>query len=315
MSFLSTSIIDIAVFALVVLGAVMLARRVEAGMTVRRRLRGESRPSVTTTRASLVRREDVRNPVLAWAQRASLADPKERQKLRRDLIQAGFEGQSAPAWYVVIRFSLAVGLPLAFLFAQRLLPKPMTGMQLIFIPLVLAGVALIIPGAFIGNRAGARRSQLEHEFPDALDLMVVCVEAGLGLEGALIRVGVETAQSHPRISEEFETVSRELRAGRTRAEALRNLADRTQVDMVRSFVALLIQTDALGVSIAQSLRTYSLEMRQHRILKAEEKAMRIPVLLTIPLVVCILPVIITAVMPPAAIDVIRTVIPALSGRH
>ena len=107
-------------------------------------------------------------------------------------------------------------------------------------------------------------------------------------------------------------VSQELRAGRSRAEALRSLADRVQVDVIKSFVALLIQTDALGVSIAQSLRTYSHEMRQHRMLKAEEKAMRIPVLLTIPLVACILPVIVTAVMLPAIIDTVRNVIPALT---
>ena len=119
-------------------------------------------------------------------------------------------------------------------------------------------------------------------------------------------------QNDSRISAEFRNVSQELRAGRTRAEALRSLGDRTQVDVVKSRRALLIQTDALGVSIAQSLRTYSQEMRQHRMLKAEEKAMRIPVLLTIPLVGCILPVIITAALLPAIINTIRVVAPALN---
>ncbi len=106
-------------------------------------------------------------------------------------------------------------------------------------------------------------------------------------------------------------VSYELRAGRTRAEALRHLADRTQVEMIASFVALLIQTDTLGGSIAQSLRTYSAEMRSHRMLKAEEKAMRLPVLLTIPLVLFILPVIMGAVMLPPVLDGIRNFIPAM----
>ncbi len=250
--------------------------------------------------------------MLAWVQDASLNDPKERSELRVALIQAGFPSPSAPAWYVVIRFGLAVGLPIAFVVSQKFVTHPATGLQSIFIPLILCGMALIIPRVFLNSRAGARRSELEHEFPDALDLMVVCVESGLAFESAFIRVGDETVESHPRISTEFRIVSQELRAGRTREEALRSLADRTQVDAVKSFVALLIQTDALGVSIAQSLRTYSTEMRQHRMLKAEEKAMRIPVLLTVPLVACILPVIVVSAMLPAMIDASRHLLPALT---
>ena len=313
-----TLIVECAVFALVVLAVVVLARQVEAGFNVRRRLRAEAAPSASSAPSSLVRQEGVGSPLLAWVQSQTLSDPKEREKLARDLVDAGFESPAAPALYVVIRLGLAIGLPIAFLFSQKLLPHPASGLQLIFIPLILSGLALILPRAFINNRAGARRSQLESEFPDGLDLMVVCVEAGLALEASFIRVGDETAESHPRISLEFQHVSQELRAGRSRAEALRSLADRAQVDVVKSFVALLIQTDALGVSIAQSLRTYSQEMRQHRMLKAEEKAMRIPVLLTIPLVACFLPVIVTAVMLPAIIDLVRNVIPALthvSGGH
>jgi tight adherence protein C len=307
-------LVDLVLFGVITLACVVVATRVQARAGVRRRLRTEAAPGVARPSASLVRRNEVRNPLLAWVQKESLSDPKERQKLRRDLIQAGFESPAAPVWYVVIRFGLAVGLPLAYLFSLRFAAKPPTGLMLILIPLGLSAMAMIIPRAFIDNRAGARRTQIEQDFPDALDMMVVCVEAGLGLEGALVRVGAETVESHPRIAHEFETVSQELRAGRTRAEALRNFADRTQVETVRAFVALLIQTDALGVSIAQSLRTYSAEMRQHRMLKAEEKAMRLPVLLTIPLVLFILPVIVASVMLPAAIEMIRNFLPALAAK-
>ena len=107
-------------------------------------------------------------------------------------------------------------------------------------------------------------------------------------------------------------MSAELTAGRGRSEALRAMAERVNVDSIKSFVALLIQTDALGVSIAQSLRTYSSEMRQSRFLKAEEKAMRIPVLLTVPLVACLMPVIIVALLLPPIIDLMRTLGPALA---
>ena len=145
--------------------------------------------------------------------------------------------------------------------------------------------------------------------------MVVCVEAGLSLNAAFVRVGQEMKESHPRIAEEFAHVSEELRAGRGLAETLRAMGDRSDVSGVKSFAALVIQTESLGVSIAQTLRTYSIEMRETRFFKAEEKAMRIPVLMTIPLVMCILPVVVAAVMLPASIDVIRNVIPALLGHQ
>jgi tight adherence protein C len=145
--------------------------------------------------------------------------------------------------------------------------------------------------------------------------MVVCVEAGLSLDAAFLRVGHEIEESHPGIANEFARVSEQLRAGRARSDALRTMADRTGVPAIKSFVSLLIQTEMLGAGIAQTLRTYSKEMRETRFVNAEEKAMRIPVLMTIPLVVCILPVIITALLLPAAIDVMRTLVPALSGSH
>jgi tight adherence protein C len=307
-----TILLDLAVFAFVAILVMMGERWAELRLTVQRRIRGDSAAKPASAEGSVLRRLNVRNPFLAWVQDASLNDPKERSKLRVDLIQAGFPDPSAPAWYVVIRFGLAVGLPIAFVLLQGLLPHPMTGLKLILAPLLLCGMALIIPRVFINSRVSARRNQIEHEFPDALDLMVVCVEAGLALEASFIRVGEETAESHPLISQEFRLVSQHLRAGGTREQALRGLADRTQVDAVKSFVALLIQTDALGVSIAQSLRTYSKEMRQQRMLKAEEKATRIPVLLTVPLVACILPVIVVSVMLPAMIDAARHLLPALN---
>jgi tight adherence protein C len=181
--------------------------------------------------------------------------------------------------------------------------------------LILSAIGFIGPRAFVDNRANGRRTQLEYEFPDALDLMVVCMEAGLGIEAAFVRVGSETVRSHPLISNEINRCSQEFRAGRSRADALRAMASRTMVDAVRSFVALLIQTDALGTSVGQTLKTYADEMREHRFLRAEEKAMRIPVLLTVPLVACILPVIIVSLLLPPAIDVMRTLLPALTGHH
>jgi tight adherence protein C len=308
--------VELFTFAIVAAISVVLIGRVTTLVEVQRRLStqlgasGERQPRS----AGLLRQDEVTNPFLLWVQRStSLADTKDRAKLTRDLALAGIEHPAAPMLYVVLRFGMAIGLPLAFLLSQQLAAKPMTGLSLIAGALGFCAFGLIIPRALLDNRIGARKTQLEQQFPDALDLMVVCVEAGLGLESALVRVGREVHESHPRVAEEFDRTAQELAAGRSRADALRVLGERTDVESVKSFAALLIQTDTLGTSIAQTLRTYANEMREHRMLAAEEKAMRIPVLMTVPLVVCILPVIITALMLPVMIDVVRHLMPALNG--
>jgi tight adherence protein C len=308
-------LVQVLVFALVVGVTLYVMRRAQMAAQTGRRLRGEAKRAPIEPRGeSVVRQQKVKNRLLAWVQSStSLKDKEDRSKLDKSLRDAGFDSPSAPAIFFIVRFGLAIGLPFAFLIAQTMSATPLTGMKLIFGALILCAIALILPQAVVDRMGQGRRNQLEREFPDALDLMVVCVEAGLGIEAAFVRVGEEVVHSHPRISQEFEMVSQELRAGRTRAEALRNLGNRTNVPAVTSFATLLIQTDALGTSVGQTLRIYSQEMRETRFLKAEEKAMRIPVLMTVPLVACILPVIITALLLPAIIDVIRTLMPALAG--
>jgi tight adherence protein C len=306
--------IQILTFAGVFAGVLFAQQAVTSFLAIRRRMSDQT-PTRRSTAASILKTDTVTNRFLLWVQSAtSLNDSKDSKKLRRDLALAGFDQVSAPVWYVIVRFSLAIGLPVLLIFGSALAGKPLTGLGAIMFPLVLCGFGLIAPRSFIDNRAAARRVQMEQEFPDALDLLVVCVEAGLGLEAAFVRVGQEVRESHPRVSEEFGRLADEMSAGRGRADALRAMADRLNVDTVKAFVALLIQTDALGVSIAQSLRTYSVEMREHRFLKAEEKAMRIPVLMTMPLVACFMPVIIVALLLPPAIDVVRTLMPALTHR-
>ena len=306
-------LIQLFTFVAVVAMVSLTQRAVGAQLAVRRRLGGEEAPQQRDR--PLLKSDKVSNPFLLWVQSlTSGGEVKETQKLRKDLSLAGFDQPSAPILYVVLRFSLAIGLPILLIGSGALTGRPLTGLAAFVFPLVLCGMGLIAPKAILDNRINARREALEHQFPDALDLMVVCVEAGLGLEAAFVRVAVEVKESHPRIAEEFGRLSDELGAGRGRAEALRALADRVNVDSIRSFVALLIQTDLLGVSIAQSLRTYSAEMRESRFMKAEEKAMRIPVLMTMPIVACFMPVIIVALLLPPAIDVVRVLVPALTGQ-
>ena len=310
--------LELATYGVIFLGVagvtVFAANQVQRTQEQRRRL--EVHIPETARDSVLLTRREPTNPFLSWVQaQTSIKDSLEMKKLRRELSQAGFEHPLAPIWFVIARFGLAIGLPLGFLVLRVAMGLPMSSGAIIFWSLLLCAVGFLAPRSVLDRRVGWRRQVLEFEFPDALDLMVVCVEAGLSLDAAFVRVAHEVEHSHPRVAEEFNNISEQLRAGRNRAETLRDFGDRTGVAFVRSFAALVIQTESLGTSIAQTLRTYSTEMRDTRFLKAEEKALRIPVLMTVPLVACILPVIVVSLMLPAAIDVIRVLIPALSGGH
>jgi tight adherence protein C len=313
-------VVELLIFSAVALMTVTVMREVERIQDQRRRLGeqnigGQGRTGRSAA-APLMARRISDNAFSRWIlSSTSISDSQERQKLRQALVLAGFDNPNAPILYVIGRFCLAVLLPVLYIVMQFFSAKPVTGFGFVIWPLALCGIGLLAPGRILTYLAGARQAVLEGEFPDALDLMVVCVEAGLSLDSAFIRVGQEITKSHPQIASEFERVSEQLRAGRSRPDALRAMADRTGVNAIKSFVALLIQTEMLGASIAQTLRTFSSEMRETRFIKAEEKALRIPVLITIPLVVCILPVICTALLLPAAIDVVRTLMPALTGQH
>jgi tight adherence protein C len=185
--------------------------------------------------------------------------------------------------------------------------------KLYFMLVLAAVIGLYAPNIFIRIRAERRRQELINSFPDALDLLLVCVEAGLGLEAAFGRVGMEMMTSHPLLAEQFGAVVLELRAGGSHDDAFRRMADRGGTDEIRAFATLLIQSTRLGSSISQTLRVYAAEMRERRRLRAEEKAHRLPVMISIPLVACMLPTMIGILMLPAALRIIRTVAPALHG--
>ena len=242
----------------------------------------------------------------------NLGDTKDA-KLRQQLTAAGFAQPYAPRAYTLIRLVLVILLPTLALLSFWLSGASPSIFKLYFVLVASAAAGLYVPNIVVRVRAARRQRELVNGFPDALDLMLVCVEAGLGLEAAMARVGMEMTQSHPLLAEQFGAVVLELRAGRSHADALRRMADRAAADDIRAFATLLVQSTKLGSSIAQTLRTYSSEMREKRKLRAEEKAHRLPVLISIPLVACMLPTMIGILMLPAAIRVIRQVMPALSG--
>jgi tight adherence protein C len=308
--------------ALIVLFAVVVGLALAALAMIRRRagvrseLRaiagfGGSAPKVASLRD---RRDDQWTRLVDRIERAglNLTDTKSDQ-LRDKMIAAGFESPSAPRIYTLIRLLLVILLPAAFVGLSLLSGKELSYIKLYIFGSIAALMGLYVPALFVQAKADRRREAIINGCPDSLDLMLVCVEAGLGLEAALDRVGREMAISHPLVSQMLTTATLQLRAGASREVALRKMAEAARVDEIASFATLLIQSDKLGTSIATTLRIYASEMRERRRMRAEEKAHRIPVLISIPLVACMLPVMIGVLMLPAAIRVVRQLLPAMTG--
>jgi tight adherence protein C len=175
------------------------------------------------------------------------------------------------------------------------------------------GLGYVLPGMVLARKAKARAHRIQLALADMLDLLVVSVEAGLGLDQALSRVGAELAFAYPELSDELRLINLELRAGKPRSEALRNLADRTGVDDLSSLVTMLIQTDKFGTSVAQSLRVYSETLRTKRRQRAEEAAAKTGVKMVFPLVFCIFPAIWVVTIGPAAIKFVTVLFPMIEN--
>jgi tight adherence protein C len=312
MSAIFPVLVQLMTFLTVMLGSLAIGLGIWKATTMRRRL-GEKNLSAGPN-AQLLQERQATGGFLEWVRASSsISDKNDHKALARQLIAAGFEHPLAPLWFVMTRFGLAIGLPLIYLLSQSLFGATPDATSLTMWALLACAIGLLLPSAVVSRLGTIRKTNLLFEFPDALDLMVVCVEAGLGIDAAIVRVVREVKDTHPLIAREFERVSDQVRAGMVRADALRAMADRIALPAFNAFVALLVQAEALGTSVALALRTYSVELRQARLLSAEEKALRIPVVMTIPLVACILPVIVGAVLLPAIIDVVRILIPSLQG--
>lgn len=306
-------LLELAIFSAVTFLSYATLRELRRQTVLRQRLGAADAPRAAT---SLLRHSGVSGSFLRWVQSAtSINKPEERERLAAELSKAGFDHPSAPVWYVVARYGLALGLPLLLILTRQLIGRPASGLPAFTLPLALCMIGLLLPRTFVRQRISSRRSTLEQQFPDALDLMVICMDAGLSLEAAILRINREMRRSHPEIAREFARVSEELAAGRSRADTLRAMSERLDIPAIRGFVSLLVQSQTLGASVAQGLKTYANEMRGARAMRAEEKAMRVPVLISIPLVICFLPVIVEALLLPSAIDMIRRVAPALKGIH
>jgi tight adherence protein C len=229
---------------------------------------------------------------------------KELGDLRLRLVQAGFRRDEALTIFFGIRILFA--LALFVLFSTSIVMRPN-----LTVALGALGLGYILPGMVLARLAKRRAHRIRLSLADMLDLLVVSVEAGLGLDAALTRVGQELAFAYPELADELRLINLELRAGKPRSEALRNLADRTGVDDLSSLVTMLIQTDKFGTSVAQSLRVYSETLRTKRRQRAEEAAAKTGVKMVFPLVTCIFPAIWVVTIGPAVIRFITVLFPMI----
>ncbi len=227
----------------------------------------------------------------------------ERSRVGRLLVHAGFRSPAALPLFYVSKALLVVSLPLCVLVGSPLLPKVTTA-TLLMCALIAALIGFLSPSIWLDHRVQARQRELRIAFPDALDLLVVCVESGLGLAAALQRVADELDVSHPTLGAELGLVNAEMRAGVERSQALKNLADRTGLGDIRGLVALLVQTMRFGTSIADALRVYSEEFRDKRMQAAEEQAAKIGTKLIFPLVFCLFPAFFVVTIGPAVVRLI-----------
>jgi len=249
--------------------------------------------------------EDHERAVVAALKRLGAMAPRsmsEMGKLQQRLVTAGYRSREA----LVVFFGIRVAVAFVFfaLFATPIIVKPN-----LLVALGVAAVSYVLPGMLLARMAKRRQHRIRLGLPDALDLLVVSVEAGLGLDQAIQRVSEELAFAHPDLCDELRLINLELRAGKARSDALHNLATRVDLDDVTSLVTMLVQTDKFGTSVAQSLRVQSETLRTKRRQRAEEAAAKTGVKMVFPLVICIFPAIWVVTLGSAVIKFVQILLP------
>lgn len=239
---------------------------------------------------------------------AKLSVPKEgweSSAIRRQFIQAGFRDESAPVIFFALKTALALFLPLGLLMLMVLVFKQTNLSEVLPLLLVALFVGYLLPNAVLSKITEQRQRHITESFPDAMDLLTVCVEAGLSFDSALVRVAEEIRATSDVLADELQLLVLELRAGSGRETGLRNLALRCATPDMDAFAAIMIQSDRFGTSIADSLRTQSRALRTKRMQRAEEQAAKVGVKLVIPLVLCIFPMTLIVVVGPAIISIMQ----------
>lgn len=237
--------------------------------------------------------------------------PKDVTVMQRRLIRAGIRNESALKVLYGAKAVMGLSFPLiALAFVAGSETDPSNKFMVV---LLATAMGFFGPNEYVRRKAARRQKEIARGLPNALDLLVVCVESGLGLDQAILQVSKELEHAHPEISQEFGLVNLELKAGKRRVEALRNLAERTGVDDLKKLVAVLIQADRFGTGVAQSLRAHSDFMRVQARQVAEEKAAKLGVKLIFPIFFCILPSLFVVTVGPVAMKIIRELVPMMNN--
>jgi tight adherence protein C len=247
---------------------------------------------------------EVAAPWVKRFQQVAPKSPKHLSTLRRRLTAAGYRSLTAAVLYGAAE----IILPLVFAGVTLL----SVGFSKAYLALFAAAIGYVLPGVWLSRQTGFRQKQVRNGLPDALDLMIVCLEAGSSIDQSLVKTSDELDISYPALAEELRLVTAEMRAGKSRLEAFKNLATRTKVDDVRSLVAMLVQSDRFGTSIAMALRTHADVARTKRRQCAEERAAKLGVKLVFPLVFCLFPSLYVAILGPAVVDYVRVLKPGIS---
>jgi tight adherence protein C len=237
--------------------------------------------------------------------------PKDVTVMQRRLIRAGIRNENALKILYGCKAVFGIGLPL--LAALGVSASSMDSTNGIAAIMAAAAVGFFGPNEYVRRLAAKRQKEISRGLANALDLLVVCVESGLGLDQAILQVSKELEHAHPEVSEEFGFVNLELKAGKRRVDALRNLAERTGVDDLKKLVAVLIQADRFGTGVAQSLRAHSDFMRIQARQIAEEKAAKLGVKLIFPIFFCILPSLFVVTVGPVAVKIMRELVPMMNS--
>ncbi|MBV7409242.1 type II secretion system F family protein [Maritimibacter sp. DP1N21-5] len=234
-------------------------------------------------------------------------DKEEYSALQLKLLQAGYPGKNAVRTFHFFQFTLGIGmLVLGVLYAWLVNAEDVSTQKTMLTVIVPAGVGYMAPKYWITRRVEARKEEIVNGFPDALDMMLVCVEAGQSLDQSIIRVAREIRAGYPALADEFEIVAQEVKAGKDRIQVLRDMAERAGVPDVASFVTVLIQSSTFGTSIAESLRVYAGEMRDKRVMRAEEKANTLPTKMTLATMLLTVPPLLIILIGPSVYEVYKT---------
>jgi tight adherence protein C len=238
----------------------------------------------------------------------------EDSPLRLRFLHAGYRGDAPAMLYFGAKTLLAVLLPIIAYVYVTLGGTRFETNSMLLVLLASGAIGYYLPNVVLSRLVFVRQREIFESFPDAADLLMVCVEAGLGLDAALVKVTEEMRLKSEALAEELHLVNLELRAGSSRDKALRNLALRTGVEEVNTFATMLIQADRFGTSIGDSLRVFSDDLRTKRRIRAEEMAAKIPLKLLFPMVFCIFPALMLVLLGPAFIQVYRILLPTMAGQ-